>query len=159
MTVGETVPFGPGTLKFGATGSEIDVSCQVNSLTITMSKDQGDAVTKLCGTTRTPAPTYTYTMEGNIDVDLTDPEGLWALSQITPGALVPFVFTPNTAAATEATGNVYVDPMDFGGDEYGAIMASDVSWGLDAQPTYTVAGVPINAAALTTDDGLAGAAA
>lgn len=149
MTAGtfEPIAFGPGTLKFGETGTEIDVSCQVNSLTISAAKEQGETVTKLCGTQRTPAATYTYSMAGNIDLDATDPAGLWALSQTAPGSTVPFVFVPNTDADVEAAGSILIDPMDFGGEEYGADMASDIEWPLTGPPTYSIAGVPLASAA------------
>lgn len=147
MTAGETVPFGPGVLEIGAVGSEIDVSCLVNSMRITAAKTQGETTTKLCGTQRTPAATYTYSLAGNIDLDLTDPDGLWALSQVAPGTEVPFTYTPNTDADTTATGVLILDPLDFGGEEYGEIMNSDLEWVLKAKPTYTMAGVPIDAAA------------
>jgi hypothetical protein len=143
MAAGDTYEYGPGTLTFGATGTEIDVSCQVNSLVITPSKEQGDSVTKLCGTTKTPAATYTYTMTGNIDHDLTDPDGLWALSQLSPGSEVAYVYVPNTTADVEASGSVLIDPMGFGGDEYGTVMASDIEWICTGQPDYTIAGVPL----------------
>lgn len=144
MAAGDVYPFGPGTLTFGATGTEIDVSCQVNSLTIAVEKDQGDTVTKLCGTQRSPAPIYTWTMSGNIDADLTDPDGLWALSQTAKGTQVPFTYVPNTTAGTEAAGVIVIDPMAFGGEEYGAIMASDIEWQLTGEPDYTLAGTPLS---------------
>lgn len=143
MAAGDTYEFGPGTLTFGATGSEIDVSCQVNSLVIAVTKDQGEATTKLCGTVRTPKAVYTYAMTGNIDHDLTDPDGLWALSQIAPGSAVPFVYVPSTVAGTSAAGTITIDPMNFGGEDYGTVMASDIEWTLAAAPTYTIDGVPL----------------
>lgn len=143
MTAGETVEYGPGTLKFGEVGSEIDASCLVNSFRITATKEQGETTTKLCGTPRTPRATYTYAASGNIDTDLTDPDGLWALSQVAPGSEVKFVFIPNTEAGTEASGTVILDPMDFGGEEYGEVMNSDVEWTLVGAPAYEVGGAPI----------------
>jgi hypothetical protein len=38
-----TRKLGPGELTFGATGTEIDVSCLINNATIAASKDQGDS--------------------------------------------------------------------------------------------------------------------
>ena len=143
MAAGDTYEYGPGTLSFGATGSEIDVSCQVNSLTLVPSKEQGDTTYKLCGTAKTPKATYTWAMTGNIDHDLTDPDGLWALSQTAPGTEIPFVYVPSTEAGTEGSGVVLIDPMAFGGDEYGATMASDIEWALVGFPDFTLGGVPI----------------
>jgi hypothetical protein len=128
--------FGPGTLKIGATGTEIDVSCLVNSLKITASKDEGDSTTKLCGTVKPGKITYTYSMEGNLDVDSETADGLFALSQASPGSQQPFVFVPNTAATTGATGTLIIDPLDFGGEEFGDDMTSDIEFTLVGAPTY-----------------------
>lgn len=129
--------FGPGTLQIGEVGSEIDASCLVNSLRITASKDEGDSVTKLCGNVTPGKITYTYSMSGNIDTDTDTGSGLFALSQASPGTEVPFTFTPNTPTETTATGNLIIDPMDFGADEFGDTMNSDVEWTLVGAPDYT----------------------
>lgn len=134
--VDPTQKWGPGLLTIGATGTELDVSCLVNSATITASKDQGDSVTKLCGTVRTGVITYTYELGGNMDIDAIDPAGIFALSQTAKGTEVDFTYTPNDAGPT-ATGKLIIDPMDFGGDEYGAIMATDFAYALVDAPTYT----------------------
>jgi hypothetical protein len=134
--------FGPGTLKIGATGSEIDASCYVNGLRITATADRGDSKTMLCGTTKAGSVRYDYEMTGNLDLDLNSgADGLFALSQESPGSTQAFEFIPNTAGGTSASGQLVLDPMDFGADEYGAIMASDVTWTLVGQPTY-VYGTP-----------------
>lgn len=129
--------FGPGTLVFGAEGSEFDISCSVNSLTIETSKNQGDSKTMLCGTTKPGSITYEYAMNGNLDIDSEDPEGFFRFTQEHAGEQTPFVFTPNTPTETSAAGVVIVDPLSFGGDEYGADMSSDIEFTVVGQPTYT----------------------
>lgn len=129
--------FGPGTLNIGATGTAIDVSCLVNSMRITSSKDEGDSTTKLCGTVRPGKVTYTYSLAGNIDVDSNDPDGLFALSQVAPGTQQPFTFVPNTADETEAAGILIIDPLDFGADEYGDDLTSDLEFAIVGPPSYT----------------------
>jgi hypothetical protein len=104
--VGETFPLGPGTLKIGETGTQIDVSCQVNNAVIAASKDQGDSVTKLCGTVKPGAVTYEYTLSGNMDTDIADAAGFFALSQANPGDQYSYEFVPNTDAGTTATGTL-----------------------------------------------------
>lgn len=132
--------FGPGTLQLGETGTPIDVSCLVNSMRIAMSKDQGDDTTKLCGTVKPGKITYTYALSGNIDIDPEDPAGVFVTSQSVPGTQVPFTYTPNTEEGTTATGTVIIDPLDFGGDEYGVDMTSDLEWAIVGKPTYTPGG-------------------
>jgi hypothetical protein len=143
MTAGETFAAGPGTLQFGETGTEIDISCQVNSMTLTPTKDQGEAKTMLCGTTRVPQAKYTFALVGNFDLDLSDPAGLWQLTVVAPGSQVPFTYTPSTAADVAASGTVQLDPVPFGYEEYGEIINADIEWLLTAGPEYTRAGAPI----------------
>lgn len=138
--VGETFPLGAGELTIGATASPIDVSCLVNNAVIAASKDQGDSETKLCGTVKVPKPTYTYELSGNMDTDIADPAGFFALSQADPGAELDFSFTPNTDAGTAATGVLIIDPLDFGGDTTGDTMKSDFAFTIVGEPTYTFGG-------------------
>ena len=122
--------FGPGTLKIGETGTEVDVSCQVNNLILKQAPNRGDSKTMLCGTMKAGSVTYDKTLEGNLDLDLeSGADGLFYLSQTYPGSEQSFSFTPNTDGGDTATGTLVLDPMDFGSTEgYGAIMASDVTW-------------------------------
>jgi hypothetical protein len=140
-----TSTFGPGTLTIGETGTEIDVSCLVNGMRITSTKDEGDSTTKLCGTIKPGKIEYSYSLSGNIDVDSGDPDGLFALSQAAPGTQVPFTFTPNTADETSAAGTLVIDPLDFGADEYGDDLTSDLEFSLIGPPVYTYPVIPLAA--------------
>ena len=145
MAAGDTYKLGPGVLKIGATGTEIDVSCLVNNAVIAAEKDQGDSTTKLCGTVKPGAIAYTYTLGGNVDTDISDPAGLFALSQEVPGTEQDFTFTPSTAAGTVATGVLIIDPLDFGGDTTGEYMVSDFEFALVGPPVYDIGGVTVQA--------------
>ena len=135
-----TTVLGPGLLTIGGTGTPIDVSCLVNNAVISADKDESDATTKLCGDTRAGTVTYTYSLSGNMDTDVSDPAGFFALSQAEPGSQQPFVFTPNTAATTSAAGTLVIDPLDFGADEAGADLTSDFEFTIVGRPTYTYPG-------------------
>lgn len=140
MTVtplGEGFQLGPGVLKIGATGTELDVSCLVNNAVISADKDQADSTTKLCGTVKPGAVTYAYTLGGNMDTDIAESTGFFALSQSEAGNELSFLFTPSTEAGTEAAGTLIVDPLDFGGDEAGQDMTSDFEFSIVGAPTYT----------------------
>lgn len=132
-----TTTLGPGTLEIGTLGTEIDVSCLVNNAVISADKDEGDATTKLCGDVRAGTVTYTYSLSGNMDTDVADESGFFALSQSAPGTQQSFVFTPNTAAGTSAAGTLTIDPLDFGADESGADLTSDFEFTIIGRPTYT----------------------
>jgi hypothetical protein len=143
----DVFPLGPGTLTIGATGTPIDVSCLVNNAVISADKTEGDSTTKLCGTVRTGSVTYDYTLAGNMDTDVADAAGFFALSQTSPGTELDFTFEPNTEAGTVATGRLVVDPLDFGGDTTGETMTSDFEFTVVGQPTYTYGGgVAVSAA-------------
>lgn len=149
--VGETFTLGPGTLSIGATGTPIDVSCLINNAVLAAEKDEGDSVTKLCGTVVPGNVTYTYTLAGNIDLDIADESGLWALSQSGAGTQVDFTYTPNTDAGTVATGTLVLDPLPFGGDETGTTMAGDFEFTIVGAPAYVIGGAaPLQAVSRAT---------
>lgn len=133
--------FGPGTLKLGETAAAIDASCLINGARIAATKDQADSTTKLCGTVRQGSIKYAWEFSGNMDIDPADADGVFQLSQSAAGTEVPFVFTPNTADGTTATGTLIIDPLDFGADEFGDDMTSDFTWALTGEPTYAAAPV------------------
>ena len=132
-----TEVLGPGTLKVGATGTEVDASCLINNAVITWDKDEGDSTTKLCGDVRAGSTTYTAKLSGNLDTDSADSDGLFALSINEKGTQQSFEFVPNTAAVTKAVGTLIIDPLDFGADEMGADMTSDFEWTIVGDPTFT----------------------
>jgi len=145
------VPLGPGVLKIGATGSEIDISCNINNAVIAASKNQGDNVTKLCGTVVPGAVTYDYTLGGNIDTDIGEGTGFFAMTQANPGSQQTYTYTPNTDAGTTATGTCIIDPLDFGGDTTTETMTSDFEFALVGAPTYTY-GTGAAASGFAADD-------
>lgn len=128
--------FGPGMLQIGAVGSAIDLSCHINSARVVPSKEEGDSTTKLCGTVRPGKITYTYVLSGNIDLDSNDPAGFFALSVAAPGTQQPFTFTPDSATETTASGTLIIDPLEFGGDEFGDDLTSDFEFTIVGPPTY-----------------------
>ena len=142
MTDDGTRKLGPGTLKIGATGTEIDVSCLINNATLAATKDQGDSQTKLCGTVKAGAVNYTYALSGNIDTDVGLSTGFFAMTQANPGSEQDFTFTPHdpdgtgTGTGTTASGTLVIDPLDFGGDTMGETMAADFEFSLVGAPTY-----------------------
>ena len=132
-----TEVLGPGTLTIGETGTPVDASCLVNNCKITVSKDQADSTTKLCGDEAPGSVTYTYSLTGNVDQDLATGTGLHALSWNSAGTAQPFTFTPNTDVGATATGTLTIDPLEFGGDEMGADMTSDFEWSCVGKPAIT----------------------
>lgn len=138
----DTFDLGPGSLKIGETGTEIDVSCLLNNAKIAASKDQADSTTKLCGTVKAGKTTYTYSLAGNMDTDIAEESGFFALTQEHAGEEMAFTFTPSTEAVTSASGTLTVDPLDFGGDTMGDPLTSDFEFAITGKPAY-VYGVPL----------------
>ena len=127
---------GPGTLKIGETGTEIDVSCYVNNAAIETTKNGGgDPVFKLCGSSRPASFTYSFQLTGNLDTDLGNDSGLFELAWANPGMTVSFIFTPNTELGRVFTGQAVLDPFRVGADNYGDLMTSDFAMDCIGQPT------------------------
>lgn len=136
----DTGQLGPGTLTIGTAGTLLDISCYVNNAGIEVSKSTGDQTTKLCGVSRPGVTTYTYTLSGNVDVDLANASGLLALSWDNPGSSQEFEFVPNTELGTTFSGNLIIDPLNVQADEYGGDITSDFSWVIVGKPDRTAGG-------------------
>jgi hypothetical protein len=145
----DTGQLGPGVLKIGEIGTEIDVSCYVNNAAVENSKDKADDTTKLCGAVRAGATTYTFQLTGNVDVDAGNDSGLFALSWNEAGSQQSFEFTPSTELGTTVTGLLVVDPLRFGADEYGGDLTSDIAWDIIGTPTLSFDGAPVAATGAT----------
>lgn len=131
----QTVKLGPGTLMIGATGTEIDLSCQMTGAVVSWAVDTGDDTTVLCGDTVPGDRTYTSTIAGTMYQDLADAEGIVAFSWTNKGSEQPFTYMPNNAAEATVTGNLVVDPLDVGSTEdYGTKMTSNFEWSIVGEP-------------------------
>jgi hypothetical protein len=138
----DTGQLGPGTLKIGEVGTEIDVSCYVNNAAIEWSDSATDATTKLCGAVRAGVTTFTAQLVGNVDVDAGNDAGLFALSWNEKGSQQAFTFTPSTELATSVAGQLVIKPLRFGADEYGADLTSDIAFDIVGDPVLTIPTTP-----------------
>jgi hypothetical protein len=133
----DTALFGPGTFTVGATGSELEIACYINSLTLSANSTVGDSVTKLCGAVRAGAVDIQYQLDGNVDIDIARADGLLALSWDSAGSTQPFTFVPNDDAITSIAGELVITPLSIGGDTYGETMVSDFTWTCQGKPVIT----------------------
>src|SRR5262245_12454617 len=133
----KTVKLGPGLLTVGATGTEVDFTCQITGAVVEWSADVGDDTTVLCGEVVPGERTYSSTLSGTLYQDLgaAANAGIVQYSWDHKGETVPFVFTPSTTAAQSVTGNVILDPLSVGGDTAGENMTSDFEWAIVGEPT------------------------
>jgi hypothetical protein len=129
---------GPGTMTVGATGTEVDFSCQLTACTVQADVNADDAVTVLCGDTVPGARTYDFHVSGTMYLDLAT-GGIVDYSWTHKGETVAFTFTPVDTEAAAVAGNLIVDPLPVGGDEAGANMTGDFDWAIVGTPTFTPA--------------------
>jgi hypothetical protein len=127
--------FGPGTISLGATPTQIE--CEVTGGSITHNYGEtGDTVTTLCGDSIGPTKTReadTIKLDSLLDLTTT---GMYTYLQTNDLDIVPFEFTPNTAAAAAWAGDVQLQlPTDVTFDSYGEPIKGSTEW--TAQPTFT----------------------
>jgi hypothetical protein len=136
--------FGPGELTIGEVGAEIDISCLINHCILSASPTTANATTKLCGTQKQGATTYSCELKGNIDIDPnTGQSSLFCLSWAEPGTEQPFRFVPDSDNGTSATGTLVIQPLDFGSSgKYGDDLTADFTFQVLWKPVITCAGDP-----------------
>ncbi|WP_069160079.1 hypothetical protein [Nocardia altamirensis] len=124
---------GPGTLTLGATGTLIDISCQITSAVLKPDKDKEDDLRTLCGDVVPGEITYSWTLNATIVQDLsTGGINEWSLTHA--GEQQPFKFVPNTLLDRGFQGTLTVDPLSIGG-EVKTRPTAEVEWSLVGQPT------------------------
>ncbi|MFJ9125705.1 hypothetical protein ACIRJS_16580 [Streptomyces sp. NPDC102340] len=137
--------FGPGTFTLGPVDTPIiDVSCQVQSLTVEWDNDEEDPINVLCGDSVSGGMSFTASVNGTILQDLQNDEtdGIVAYSWAHKGETVDFTFTPNSAIGTTVTGQCTLIPLSVGGEDYGTTMTSEFEWPCVGEPVLTPAAAP-----------------
>jgi hypothetical protein len=132
-----TYKLGPGTLKIGDVGSEVDYAAQITGCTVAWDKDKEDDVPVLSGGSLTGDTTYTATLSANLFQDLGVVNGLVEFSWANKGTEVAVTFVPSTAAGRQVTGTVIIDPIDVGGEEAKGRPRSDIEWAFVGEPALT----------------------
>lgn len=126
---------GPGTLTLGDQTTQIDLSCQVASATLTPSTDVGDPTVVLCGDVLPGAETTTWTLNANLVTDLTSAGFVkWVWDHA--GQVVPFEYVPSNEVGTSFAGNVKIGYIPIGGD-VNETMMSEVEWTIIGTPAPT----------------------
>ena len=136
---------GPGVLTIGATGTDLDMSCQVSAAKVEWDKDKEDDTPVLCGETVGGGITYSAKLTMSVLLDLSD-QGMVDFTWTNKGTEYPFVFEPSTAEAKAVTGNLIVDPLDVGGDEVKKNMMVDLEWDIVGEPDWGTTPAPLTAA-------------
>lgn len=129
-----TQSLGPGSLKIGKTGQELDLSCQVTECRVDWDVDEGDIVPVLCGGQLAEDDVYTAKISGTLYQDLSA-KGVIDFTWRNKGTVVPCVFTP-TSGAAKVAGDIKVRPVGIGG-EGRKRNTSDFEWVFVGEPTFT----------------------
>ena len=130
--------FGPGVFKLG-TAPGTDYTCQVQSMGVIPTKDEGDTIQTLCGDSVPGSIVYDFALEGTVLQDLAVATGLVKFTWTNKGLPIPFEFTPSTGAVTKVAGTVIIDPLAIGTADgaVGDVLTSDFSWACVGVPTPT----------------------
>ena len=133
MATGYTV--GPGTLIFGETGSQLEISTLTKSAKVTWSVDQEDDELFLAGNVEAGERKFTATLSVTARQELKK-DGIVDWSWNTRGTDTPFQGVPARTAEGQVSGRVVITPIDLGG-EVGKKPTSDFEWKCVGHPTYT----------------------
>lgn len=123
---------GPGTFSIGSIGTPLDLTSQVTALTVEWSEDVEDGIPTLSGEILDGEATYTATLTGTLVQDLTD-DGMFDYTWANKGSIVPFTFTPSTAAGRSVTGSVRIAPLNLGGDVK-TKNTTEFTWAISGDP-------------------------
>lgn len=126
---------GPGSLVFGETGTDLDLSCQVTACKVTFDSDKEDDLPTLCGGNIVGEKTYSAKLEFSAGQD-TELDGLADWTWKHAGDQVPVKFIPNEGETAQIVGTVVVDPVEFGGDVRKRNIA-EAEWDFVGLPTFT----------------------
>lgn len=106
---------GPGSLKFGETGTEVEFAVSLRSCTVEPETDEGDRVPVLSGDEYSDGDEDSYTLSGAV-VENYDLDSVQVWAHINRNTEVPFLFRPDNDKALGVKGTVTVRRIGFGGD-------------------------------------------
>ena len=106
---------GPGSLKFGATGSEVEFAVSLRSVAVEPETDEGDSLPVLSGDEIDEGDEETYNLTGSL-LESYDIDSLQVWAHVNAGLVVPFTFRPDNDKAVGIKGEVKVRRIGWGGD-------------------------------------------
>lgn len=106
---------GPGSLKFGETGSEVEFAVALRSCTVEPETDEGDMIPVLSGDEFTDGDDDSYTLSGSL-VENYDEDSLQIWAHVNRNTQVPFLFRPDNDKTLGVKGTVTVRRIAIGGD-------------------------------------------
>lgn len=126
-----------GTLKLGDTATGVAMEAQVSQIGTPQTVTRDAAVTVLTGDVVQSSATYSWSLTGQVLLDLSDPAGVYYFVHSHQGTEMPFTFLPIGTPGPTFTGTCIVDGWDTEELAAGAIMQSKFTWPLQGQMTVT----------------------
>jgi hypothetical protein len=135
----DTGVLGPGVLRIGPVGGELDVSCYLSQAGIPTNTTTGDSKKLLCGASRAGSTSTEFSLDVDIDLDLANESGLmaksWSVADGGPNATQDFVFVPNNDLGVEISGQLVLTPLPMNKVAYGEDLVASVAWVIVGTPT------------------------
>lgn len=129
--------FGPGVLKIGSIGTEVDYSCLVRSAKLTATSSDSESATRLCGTQIPGVTTPSAEFTADLDLDGSTTAALFRICSENAYTVQHFVWTPSNSWELTAEFDATIKPLGFGGDAYGEGMHDSVTWPVAGDIEYT----------------------
>lgn len=106
---------GPGSLKFGATGSEQEFAFGLREVSIEPETEEGDSIPVLSGDEISDGDEDSYNLTG-VMLQSYDESSFIVWAHTNHGTEVPFKFTPDNDKALGVTGTVKIRRVRIGGE-------------------------------------------
>lgn len=106
---------GPGSIKFGATGSEIEFAVSCREIALEPETEEGDRVSVLSGDEYSDGDEDSYALTG-VMLQAYDASAFLVWAHTNHGTETPFVFRPDNDKALAAKGTVRVRRVTIGGE-------------------------------------------
>lgn len=106
---------GPGWLRLGEPGSELELGVGLRSIALEFETDEGDLLPVLSGDEIDEGDTETYKLTGSL-LQSYDSKSFIVWSHLNAGFVVPFEFRPDRDKALIVRGEVQVRRLNIGGD-------------------------------------------
>lgn len=113
-TTGKAELLGPGSLKFGETGSEKEFAVQCTEAKLSPETKIGDTIDFLSGTSTVGPAEKSFKVSGKIAQEYSaDSLLVWAKEN--DGAILPFTYKPKNDGAITCKGQVMITALEIGG--------------------------------------------
>jgi hypothetical protein len=126
-----------GTLKLGDTATGVAMEAQVSHVGVPQTVTRDAAVVVLTGDQVQASAVYSWSLTGEVLLDLSDPSGVFYYVQAHQGEEMPFEFLPIGSTGPTFSGTVINDGWSTEELASGAIVSSKFAWPMQGQLTTT----------------------